>query len=422
LLALVIVLLLVPICYIGYVCGKKQFSTLESAENQKRYTKYLQDVMVSRETAQERKLFDFDTYVLKKWNQNYRGYLKAENRTAVKNTINMESTGIIINVLFGMILTAFAFMYFEKKVQIGIIVGILSQVVILASSLRWGVMNAFMNYSYNRQMEKKITQFLNIQDRDDERGMEISSVEQVEFLNVFFKYPGSEEYVLNNISFCINKGKSYAFVGENGSGKTTIFKLLLKQYDSYEGTIKVNGIDIRNISAKSLHAAISVVYQDYSIYPVSLVDNVITEFSWDKDKFEKTLSAMGVENLIKSMPENEHTILGKLSTDDVTLSGGLSQKIAICRSLYQNGSLFILDEPTASLDPVSELNTFSLLLNEIKDKTRIIICHRMGVAKLCDEILVLDQGALVESGNNSELYEKRGKYYEMYETQKKWYV
>ncbi|EGT0694222.1 ABC transporter ATP-binding protein, partial [Clostridium perfringens] len=217
-------------------------------------------------------------------------------------------------------------------------------------------------------------------------------------------------------------------VGANGSGKTTITKLLTGLYDNFEGDILINNKSIKDYSFSDLKGLTSVVYQDFSKYSISIKDNVavgninkIDDINFS-DKIADALEIIQLKDKVDSLKDGIKTELGKLKESSIDLSGGQWQRIAMARSIVSDSELVILDEPTAALDPVSESNVYENFEQISKDRTTIFISHRLGSTKLANEILVLQDGKLAEVGSHEYLINKKGIYADMYESQKEWYA
>ena len=247
---------------------------------------------------------------------------------------------------------------------------------------------------------------------------------EVEFKNVSFKYPGSENWALKNVSMKFKVGKRLAIVGENGSGKTTFIKLLCRLYDPQEGEILLNGIDIRKYNYRDYMDVFSVVFQDFQLISQPLGANVAGSARYDAARARKALIDAGFGDRLETMPDGLNTQLYKDFTENgVVVSGGEAQKIAIARALYKDAPFIILDEPTAALDPIAEAEIYSKFNDIAGDKTAIYISHRLSSCKFCDEIAVFHDGAVVQQGSHEELVaEKGGKYYELWNAQAQYYT
>ena len=247
---------------------------------------------------------------------------------------------------------------------------------------------------------------------------------EVEFKNVSFKYPGSENWALKNVSMKFKVGKRLAIVGENGSGKTTFIKLLCRLYDPQEGQILLNGIDIRKYNYRDYMDVFSIVFQDFQLISQPLGANVAGSSTYDEAKVRKALMDAGFGDRLETMPDGLNTQLYKDFTENgVEVSGGEAQKIAIARALYKDAPFIILDEPTAALDPIAEAEIYSKFNDISGDKTAIYISHRLSSCKFCDEIAVFHEGGVIQQGTHDGLLaDVTGKYHELWHAQAQYYT
>ena len=245
----------------------------------------------------------------------------------------------------------------------------------------------------------------------------------IEFVNVSFKYPSSELYALKNVSFKFKTNERLAVVGMNGSGKTTMIKLLCRLYDPTEGVITLNGVDIREYDYKSYMDLFSVVFQDFKLFSFPLGQNVASRVGYDADKVVKCLNIIGFGDRFAGMARGCETALYKdFDEDGVEISGGEAQKIALARALYKDAPFIVLDEPTAALDPIAESEIYSKFDEIVKNKTAIYISHRLSSCRFCDDIAVFHEGELVQRGNhNSLIANVSGKYSELWNAQAQYY-
>ena len=247
---------------------------------------------------------------------------------------------------------------------------------------------------------------------------------QVEFCNVSFRYPGSENWSLRNVNMKFEIGKRLAVVGMNGSGKTTFIKLLCRLYDPTEGAILLNGIDIRKYNYREYLDIFSVVFQDFKLFALKLGENVAASVNYEQDRVVDCLEKVGFSERLAKLENGTETYLYKdYRNDGVEVSGGEAQKIAIARALYKDAPFIVLDEPTAALDPIAEAEIYSKFDEIAGDKTAIYISHRLSSCKFCDEILVFHKGAVIQQGTHEELVaNENGKYYELWHAQAQYYT
>lgn len=247
---------------------------------------------------------------------------------------------------------------------------------------------------------------------------------QVEFHNVSFKYPGSDNWALRNVNMKFEIGKRLAVVGMNGSGKTTFIKLLCRLYDPTEGEILLNGIEIRKYNYREYMDIFSVVFQDFKLLSLKIGENIAGKIDYNKALVMECLEKAGFADGVNKMKDGTETYLYKdYSKDGIDVSGGEAQKIAIARALYKNAPFIILDEPTAALDPIAEAEIYRKFDEIAGDKTAIYISHRLSSCKFCDQIVVFHEGAVIQQGTHSELVvDASGKYYELWNAQAQYYT
>ena len=245
-------------------------------------------------------------------------------------------------------------------------------------------------------------------------------IETIAIENVKFSYANSKKPVLNGISLQINVGEKVALVGYNGAGKSTLIKLLLRLYDPDEGQIKINGIDIRDLDLDEYRNRFSVVLQNYQLYATTLAENVLM-MPYNKNDREivyKALRKVGL-NRITEKSENDINTQITREFDDagILLSGGEKQKIAISRIFASPKEVLVLDEPSASLDAISEYSINQTILQEAKSKMLIFISHRLSTVQTVDKIYMFADGKIVEQGSHSELMRQNGRYAKMFNIQ-----
>jgi ATP-binding cassette subfamily B protein len=246
----------------------------------------------------------------------------------------------------------------------------------------------------------------------------------LEFHDVSFRYPGSQQYALKNLSLRLNIGERLAVVGMNGSGKTTMIKLLTRLYDPVEGFITLNGIDIKKYDYDEYIRIFAVVFQDFKLPALPLGQNVAAGLDYDPARARKALEETGFGGRLDELPRGLDTPLYKdYDEDGLSVSGGEAQKIALARAIYRDAPFVILDEPTAALDPLAEFEIYSRFDSIIGGKTAVYISHRLSSCRFCHNIAVFHQGRIVQQGSHETLLaDEGGKYAELWNAQAQHYV
>lgn len=244
----------------------------------------------------------------------------------------------------------------------------------------------------------------------------------LEFKNVSFKYPGSERFVIKNLNLKIRSKEKLCIVGSNGSGKSTFVKLLLRLYFPTEGEILLNNINIKEYDYNKYQRLFAPVFQDFVTYAASVGDNIVLADEYNKNKLQYVGKENGLDTFIGKLSKGYDTTIGKwIDPEGVDPSGGEGQRIAITRACYHGGEFFVLDEPTAAIDPVMEYEIYSQFNHMITDKTAVLITHRLSAVQLADVVAVFDEGTLVEYGTHEKLYQNGGIYTDMFDKQAEFY-
>jgi len=358
------------------------------------------------------------------------------------NFIKQKTGGVVLAFISVVTMLAMLKPVAHGSIDIGMFIALMNAVFEPTLRLSWGVNWHIEQLSKKREFLRDLSEFMALDENEDATVLpkENMTFRRIEFRDVSFKYPGTDKLILDKVSFVIENGKHYSFVGVNGAGKTTIIKLLTGLYTNYEGDILVDGRSLRDFSQAEIKGLSSVVYQDFARYYISMHDNIaianLSKQNIKKDAEEdvkedfkeeiredvkKAAELAGLSDTIDKLPEGIDTPLGKIQEKGVDISGGEWQRVAIARGILSPAPLKILDEPTASLDPISESMVYRKFEQISRGKTTIFISHRLGSTKLADVIYVLSDGKIVESGSHDELMVKDGIYAEMFRAQAEWY-
>lgn len=245
---------------------------------------------------------------------------------------------------------------------------------------------------------------------------------ELAFENVSFHYPGSDKLVLKDVNCKFHTKGKLAVVGKNGAGKTTFIKLLCRLYEPTKGRITLNGIDIRKYDEEEYRRLFGVVFQDFKLFALPVWENITAGFELQEDRIWESLQQADAKELVSGMPNGLETFLYKNLEDGVEISGGEAQKLALARALYKDAPVVILDEPTAALDPKAEAEIYSHFNQMVEGRTSIYISHRMSSCRFCDDIIVFEDGRIVERGSHEELLASGAAYADMWNAQAKYYV
>ncbi len=292
------------------------------------------------------------------------------------------------------------------------------------STLMTQLLNQIMNINQTVAYLTPFVELIELEEETDS-GKHIpfnGEIEAVEFVHVTFKYPKSDNVIISDVSFKINKGEKISIVGLNGAGKTTMIKLLCRLYKPTTGDIYVNGISIYDYEYHSYMQAISAVFQDFKIFAYSLKENILNEDGEEKIAYE-VASKVGLKDKIDALPSGINSLYSKAYDEKgIEMSGGEAQKLAIARALYKHSSLVILDEPTSALDPLAEADIYKNFNDLVLSKTAIYISHRMSSSVFCDRILIIDGGKVADFDTHANLMLKTDSlYYKLFMSQAKNY-
>ncbi len=387
---------------------------------EERKMEYLYGLMSEKNSVLELRIFDAIEYIKEKWSVINSKILKER----IRKTIYSEKYKIVSNVgllvwVIG-IMSILGFKLYNNEISLGIFTAVISSATsavemskVFAGSIT-DISSKHLNiYCYE--------QFMQLSER--KWGTEVLKKKEkhfIEFRNVYFVYPSNEKTIFKDFSLSFYKDEHLAIVGNNGAGKSTLIKLLVGLYRPTKGKILIDGKDIQLYREKEMMKIVSVVFQDFKEYELSVRENVSfgdIEKIHDDEKIRKAME----QGMIIDFGNDLDQPLGKLEKEGKDLSGGQWQRLAIARACIADSELVILDEPTASLDPIAENELYMNFMKLKGVKGCLIISHRLASAKIADRIIVIDKGTKVEDGSHEMLMNLKGLYYEMFSAQKAWY-
>jgi len=384
---------------------------------------YLSSILVGRETAAERTLFGYADNINRKYSATHLKRSNMNTKTIAIEEIAVNACGLIVNALVIVAVIALLNPVGNGTISHGLYVSLVGALIGLARMITGYVSRLVSDATGYIAYMRDYTRFLALP--ETEAGVEHIGIKanisfsRLDIRNLRFRYTTDSDYVLNGVSLIIEKGRSYSLIGRNGAGKSTLTKILLGLYRDFEGEILINGVDISEYSTDELRRIFSIVYQDFAKYYIPLGDNIT--LGNKHGDLDSCLRLAELEDVVDKLSQKAKTPLGKIYDGGADISGGEWQKIAIARALYANTLFMILDEPTASLSPLMESKLYRRFAEITKEKTSLLISHRLGSTKLSDVLLVLDSGVIAETGTHDELMEANGIYAEMFKSQRSWY-
>ncbi|MEG2004068.1 MAG: ABC transporter ATP-binding protein [Clostridia bacterium] len=425
--ALILAMFLIPAFILAKKNGKREYDAWKDAEKIRRRSWVYEGIINGRESVEERTMFGYSKKIDEKWYELYEKARKLELKASFKSFLNNHGMNICAIIVCGISIGFMLYSFSNGAMSSGTAIGLGGAILSLAGIFSWNISSVFQSFVKTHEYLVDFTKFCNL---DEEAGAldapfdALTKAETVEFKNVTFAYPNTEIKILNNLSFKLDTSKTYAFVGINGAGKTTIIKLLTGLYKNYEGEIFINGKEIRDYTYSELKAFFSVVYQDFAKYEVSLKECIAlgNVNKTDDDEIKTAISTIDLEGELSRFEKGLDTNLGKTREGGTDVSGGQWQRIALARSLVSPATIRVLDEPTSALDPIAESKIYEMFGRTKKHLMTILITHRLGAARISDEIFVLKDGAVIEKGSHEELLKLNGLYAEMFEAQRSWYL
>lgn len=382
---------------------------------------YYSGVFFNNDIHFEIKLNNIGSYFIGKYKETWLKLYKINKTEDIKHNI-INTLIMIINVLSEfLVLIVSVFDVVNKHIGIGDLQYNLSMVSRLRGQAQ-ALMNSINNFLNNNTRLLELQEFMDIKPEVEKSGtLTPSSNPKIEFCNVSFRYPNSEQYVLKDCSFTIEPHEKIGLIGLNGAGKSTIIKLMFRFYDPEEGCIKLDGVDLKEYDIYDVRKVFGVLFQDYVTYCLPLREIIaLSDFDerFNDEKLKRACDISGVSEVIKDWENGYDSVLGRYYADNgKDLSGGQWQLVGLARAYFKDSEYMILDEPSAALDSISEDRIFKQLYELSKSKSSITISHRLSNTTLADKILVIGDGHIIEQGSHFDLLEKNGQYAHLFKLQ-----
>lgn len=404
--------------------ARMRYNTFEeNIKNNRHYDAYFK-FLYDYKTGKQERIYNMTGMVL-----NGAKHVAGNIAKLIRKTVSIEiSLSVLTEILMNLLLFIF-YIYTGLKaadgsVSTGGIVLYAGTLAALSNSLS-DISGIFNEIRIMNQYIGNYISFLSLENEKYEGTIPIEkrldNDYELEFKNVSFHYPNSTQMILKNITAKIKVGHKMAIAGRNGSGKSTFIKLLLRLYDPSEGEILLNGVDIKKYDYDEYRQIFGVVFQDFQLFALPIAQNVAAGTQYDKERVWHVLGQAGIAARVKEMEDGIGTVIYNQNDDGVEISGGEAQKLAIARALYRNAPVVIMDEPTAALDPASELEIYSRFDEMTSQKTAIYISHRMSSCRFCENILVFDNGNITEMGSHEKLVAENGLYKSLWDAQAQYY-
>ena len=421
LLALVSLLSVVPYFVVRLIRGKEFYELKKYQAAGERRRNYLYDLFGDKRVVKELRIFGIESYIEEKlyqtrdaMNQELWDFKKRDICSFLLCEI-LCKCGYVLSIIIAILLLL------NHRLDFGM----LAASLVAFTSFQLAAKYFLISLGRIPECAAFVRDYYDFIDIDEDvHGTEKfePNFDKINVKNVCFAYPNTDHLTISDISLDIKKNESIAIVGNNGSGKTTLVKLLTDLYKVQEGEILYGTQNIKDLETKEFYQNVSIVSQDFVKYEMTLQENIgISDWRQmgNTDKIQELLKQMDLPEL--SEVDTLNTLLGS-EFDGRDLSIGQWQKLAIARGMFKESSIIVLDEPTAALDPIMETTILKMFLQIAKEKTAIIVSHRIGICREVDKIIVMKKGKVVEIGNHDELLAKKGEYYQLYKMQQKWYV
>lgn len=422
---------LIPLCFVSVfpsfaarvVRGTRYYYMKVYQTPRIRIRDYLWSLLISRDSLKEVRVFGFGDYLKDRWADCKKELQDEEWAFTRKHGLIQLAVDCSKTLGLGVGILLLVWLMTKNAIEVGAFGAALAALQMVQSSFN-GFLVQLSLASEKVPFVADLFRFLGIEETSGNGGLGLSQLTGgIELDGVSFAYPGTEKVVLKDVSLNIRKGETIALVGLNGAGKTTLAKLILGLYKPTKGRIRYDGVDLTDYDMKTVYRRASAVFQDYVKYQLTLRENIgfgsISEID-DDGRIMEAIEEVELGDVLEKLPCGLQSQLGR-EFGGAELSGGEWQKVAIARGLIGRGDVVVLDEPTASLDPVTESEVFRRFAELARDKTAILISHRVGSARMADRIVVLEESRIVEVGSHEELMERRGRYHELFSLQAQWY-
>lgn len=421
LLIVIFILFLIPMLYENYKAGSLWYELYAKQTMDERKVAYYERLLTSKTSLIELIIYQATDYIKSLWEKQSEKMLKEKDATLQKVEKALLKKSLFATLWYICCTGILIHSVMTGHISVGLFIALFNTTLSIVGTIT-SLLETFGDFSKEIKEVSYISSFFELKNTESRTGHIDHPIHRIRFEHVSFAYPNSEKEVLHDANFEIDLSRSTALVGENGSGKTTIIKLLCGLYRPTKGRIMIDDQDLNKLSSQEIGKLIKVVFQDFYQYELTVRENIAFGNLGELDRDDKLNNALELVNLkdVKDLGLDRN--LGKLEMDGVDLSKGQWQRLAVSRLFLTDTAYVILDEPTASMDPVSEYKMYQLFCSLMKSRGSLMISHRLASAKMADHILVLKHGNIIEQGNHDDLMKNQGIYYTLFCKQAEWYT
>ncbi|WP_177975329.1 ABC transporter ATP-binding protein [uncultured Eubacterium sp.] len=421
LLIVIFILFLIPMLYENYKAGSLWYELYAKQTMDERKVAYYERLLTSKTSLIELIIYQATDYIKSLWEKQSEKMLKEKDATLQKVEKALLKKSLFATLWYICCTGILIHSVMTGHISVGLFIALFNTTLSIVGTIT-SLLETFGDFSKEIKEVSYISSFFELKNTESRTGRIDHPIRRIRFEHVSFAYPNSEKEVLHDANFEIDLSRSTALVGENGSGKTTIIKLLCGLYRPTKGRIMIDDQDLNKLSSQEIGKLIKVVFQDFYQYELTVRENIGFGNLGELDRDDKLNNALELVNLkdVKDLGLDRN--LGKLEMDGVDLSKGQWQRLAVSRLFLTDTAYVILDEPTASMDPVSEYKMYQLFCSLMKSRGSLMISHRLASAKMADHILVLKHGNIIEQGNHDDLMKNQGIYYTLFCKQAEWYT
>ena len=427
---LLVIAAAIPGAIVNFYFRNKNFRYMRFHSKERRQMNYYSGLMVNKDRVKEIKILGLGDTFISKYKSVFARYYKGLKRIIVREGVMHILVGLLATLVSSILFVYVAYSVIFGDGQVGdysLYSGALTSIAGYVSTLLTSTVTIYEGTLFIDNMitfmkeEPKVVPTVK-EPLKVERGVPHT----IEIKNLSFRYPGTERNVLSGVNLKIEAKDSIVLVGLNGAGKTTLIKLITRLYDPTEGAIYLDGKDLREYDVESLYSAFGIIFQDFGHYAETAAENIRfgdIDYAHTDDAVRTAAARGGATQFIESLPDGYETPLTRMFEENgVELSGGQWQKLSVARAFYNDSEILIMDEPTASLDPIAEREVFDQYAALAKDKISIFVSHKLSSAVSATKIVVLDEGRIIEVGSHEELMRAKGSYYNLFTIQAQRYT